>query len=226
MQQSDEKVYINLGNADVTDLVPPGAGRILDLGCGAGDNARILISKGYRVTGVTISANEASIAEEFMEKVFVHNLELGLPENLDGLFDYVLLSHVLEHICYPSKLLADIKRVMHPGGKVIVALPNIMHYSARIKLMAGKFNYENSGLWDNTHFRWYTFETGQQLLDDHGFHLQYADVSGGIPFGRIVNNLFGERFRKVLFNVLKRISRGFFGYQILLVATPKNDKSG
>jgi hypothetical protein len=52
-------------------------------------------------------------------------------------------AHVLEHICYPDKLLTDIRMVLKKDGRFIVALPNIMHYKARMQLIMGNFNYNS-----------------------------------------------------------------------------------
>jgi SAM-dependent methyltransferase len=143
-------------------------------------------------------------------------LENGLPADISGTYDVIILSHVLEHICYPSKLLNDLKRVMHPGSRLIIALPNIMHYQSRIQLMLGNFNYREAGVWDYTHFRWYTFNTARKLLLDHGFTVEYAGVAGDLPFGRITKRIFPAAVQKFLYRVLTSISKGLFGSQLLL----------
>jgi 2-polyprenyl-3-methyl-5-hydroxy-6-metoxy-1,4-benzoquinol methylase len=220
MKISSEKIYSNKGNMEVLSLVPLGKHVILDIGCGAGDNAKQLIEKGNIVDGITISDTEKEAVKNIVRNVWVHNAEQGLPGNMSELYDIVILSHVLEHICYPQKLLSDLKRSLSKDGKIIVALPNIMHYQSRLKLIEGNFDYQEAGVWDYTHFRWYTFKTAKELFKHNGYEIEFADVSGELPFGRITKKIFSRKIQQFLFAVLKGISKGFFGNQILVVARP------
>ncbi len=86
-----------------------GGGNVLDVGCGGGDNARILKERGFQVDGISISATELADAMPFLRAGYLHNLEEGLPVELKNKqYDFIICSHVLEHICYPEKLLKDI----------------------------------------------------------------------------------------------------------------------
>ena len=58
MEESKEKIYSNSGNNDVINLIPAGAKYILDIGCGDGATARLLIQNGCVVDGITISEDE------------------------------------------------------------------------------------------------------------------------------------------------------------------------
>ena len=219
MEVSSEKKYKNSGNADVLSLVTGENIRVLDVGCGSGDNASILHQKGYKVDGITISKMELEAATPFLESGYLYNLELGLPAELkEGVYDYVICSHVLEHICYPEKLITDIRRVLKPGGSLIVALPNIMHYKSRLQLFKGNFNYKDSGLWDYTHFRWYTYKTGKQLLEQYGFQVVLATVTGDIPAKSVLGKILPEALMKKIYGVLAGSSKGLFGYQLLYKA--------
>ena len=219
LKQSSEKIYINSGNEDVIKLIIIPNCRILDVGCGSGALAQILSGMGHQIDGITISNEEYNLASEFLNKVYLYNLETGLPENiLHSQYDYVICSHVLEHIVYPDKLLKDIYRVLKPGGFLIVALPNIMHYKSRLQLMAGNFNYEDAGIWDYTHVKWYTFLSAQKLLTDSGFLIESATVTGELPLNSLFSKIFPPSIRLKIFAVLKKISKGLFGYQILITA--------
>lgn len=219
MEVSSEKKYKNNGNADVLSLVIGQNIRVLDVGCGGGDNARILSQKGYKIDGITISKIELECAAPFLESGYLFNLELGLPSELQkDAYDYVICSHVLEHICYPEKLINDIKRVLKPDGFLIVALPNIMHYKSRWQILKGNFNYKDSGIWDYTHFRWYTYKTGKELLEQYGFQILLASVTGEIPAKSILGKILSESFMKKIYSFLTGWSKGLFGYQLLYKA--------
>lgn len=214
---TENKVYSNLGNQAVLALIQGEGNKILDVGCGAGDNARILTEKGHIVDGITLSVEEASAGSGFMRRIWVHNLEQGLPNDITEKYDYILCSHVLEHIAYPKVLLIDISKQLSPGGKLIVALPNIMHYQSRFKLLTGDFNLDESGIWDYTHLRWYTYRTGAQLLIHNGFQVILSSVDGEIPWLRIFR-VVPKRFRQFIYRGLTKISKGLFGSQLIYVA--------
>ena len=219
-QESSEKIYINTGNEDVIKLVTGRNLTILDVGCGSGVLAKKLSSMGHQIDGITISQNEYDVAKHFLVKTYIHNLENGLPaEMIYSQYDYVICSHVLEHIVYPDKLLKDIYRVLKPGGFLIVALPNIMHYKSRLKLMIGDFVYEDAGIWDNTHVKWYTFNSAKKLLNDYGFFIELATVTGELPLNSLFSKILAPSIRIKFFALLIKISKGLFGYQILLAAT-------
>ena len=218
MEKSKQKIYSNAGNNDVLDLIPAGAKYILDIGCGDGANARLLIKRNCIVDGITISEEEKVIAGEVMRKVYVYNIEIGLPVKADAVYDAVICSHVLEHICYPQQLMNDIHRALKPNGILIVALPNIMHYQSRWQLISDNFNYKNAGIWDYTHFIWYTFITARQLLEQHDFKIEVATVTGELPCNNVLKKILPPAVRKFIYSLLIKISKGFFCYQLLYTA--------
>lgn len=218
--RTEQKIYSNKGNAAVLSEIKGKDLVILDVGCGGGDNSRVLVQEGHTTDGITLSESEAAICRTFMRDVFIHNLETGLPELTPGSYDHVICSHVLEHIGYPQQLLSDIRQVLKKEGTLIVALPNVMHYQSRFKLLFGKFDYEESGIWDNTHLRWYTFSSGRKLLRENGFEVIKGSVDGDIPLLRIFG-FIPRPVRKQIFNLLSFFSKGFFGSQLIYVAKPK-----
>ncbi|MFA7342820.1 MAG: class I SAM-dependent methyltransferase [Terrimicrobiaceae bacterium] len=225
MGSADKKSYKNDGNAAVLRRVPATVGTVLDVGCGAGDNARILKAAGKVVDGITLSASERDEASKFCRGVVIHNLEQGLPAGLSGSYDLVLCSHVLEHICWPNKLLHDIRDRLVPGGLLVVALPNMLFYKNRWKLLAGRFEYEESGLMDNTHFRWYTFASAQRLLASSGFEVVTAEAEGSfpIPFRR---SLFSRALTRPVDAWASSAFPGLFGYQMVFTARPQQESTG
>ena len=214
----NNKVYVNAGNVEVLSRIEGRSLAILDIGCGAGDNAKSLKAAGHTVDGVTLSKDEAEQAQSFCRKVYVHNLESGLPEAIQSArYNYVICSHVLEHICFPEKLLEGIQGCLKDSGSLVVALPNLMFIRNRWHLLRGRFDYQQTGLMDNTHFRWYTFLSSRRLLEDNGFKIIRHYGTGFVPLGPV---------RRLIPKLGKGVDRfscqfwpGLFSYQIIIVVS-------
>jgi 2-polyprenyl-3-methyl-5-hydroxy-6-metoxy-1,4-benzoquinol methylase len=213
-------VYQNAGNPPILDLLPRRPGRVLDCGCGAGDNARLLKARGARVTGITISPAEAELARAHCEQVHIADLELGIPAVVSGPFDAVLMSHVLEHLRCPEAVLESVKRVLAPEGVVAVALPNTLVYPNRLKLLLGSFTYQSSGIMDSTHVRFYTFATGARLLEANGFHIVRRRADGAFPLWRLRAWLPASLVAKVN-RIACALWPGLFGFQSVYLATTR-----
>lgn len=219
MTRSDcsERVYENAGNQELLKLVsrlPPG--RVLDCGCGAGDNARAFASRGWEVVGITVSPGEKSKASRFCTHVHLHDLESGLPPDVSGVFDLIVFSHLIEHLRNPSRILQDAHKVLAVGGHIAVALPNVLYWRYRLQFVVGRFEYEEGGIMDNTHVHFYTFQSGKRLLETHGFQLIESTVEGSFPLRPLRRIMPGAA--RSLDRLACRLWPGCFGYQLLYVA--------
>jgi SAM-dependent methyltransferase len=214
-----DRVYANEGNAPLLALLPGRPGRALDCGCGAGDNARLLRSRGWVVTGVTLSPEEQRAAAAHCDRVVVADLEQPLPESLGEGYDLVLLSHVLEHLVHPENLLASVKRVLAPDGVAAVALPNVLFYPIRLKALLGRFEYTRDGIVDETHVRFYTFASGAELLRRHGFEPIEMRAEGGVPLWKLRQLLPGSWASRLSDWACRRWP-SLFGRQSLYLARP------
>lgn len=215
----EDKLYKNQGNRALLDLLANRTpGRALDCGCGAGDNACILVSRGWTVTGITVSKQESVAASEFCERVILHDLECGLP-SLPLTYDLVVLSHILEHLAYPATLLKQLLQILSPEGVLAVALPNVLFLLQRMKFLCGEFGYEPSGIMDNTHLRFYTFGTGAALLRSNGFQLVHSSADGYFPL-RGIRNIIPELLSRFIDKQACAFLPGLFGLQLLYIAKP------
>lgn len=96
--------------------------KILDIGCGAGDNLLIFKQFGWITTGVEISEKACYIGNERKLNIFCGPLEKAdFPDNL---FDFILLNHTLEHLPNPLISLYEVKRILKSNGTVMICLPN------------------------------------------------------------------------------------------------------
>ena len=215
MLTSENKIYQNSGNEDVLNLIKGKGLIILDIGCGTGSIAKRLVAEGNIVDGISISSNELKQAKEFLRNAYLFNLETGLPPEIEkDTYDYIICSHILEHIAYPEKLLSDIKKVLKKNGFLIVALPNLFHYKTRIQLLKGNFPYSDAGILDYTHVRWYSYKSAIETLSKN-FVIEIATVTGEMPFNRIFKRILPKKLSQFLYKILVGISKGLFGYQLL-----------
>lgn len=215
----EEPFYKNEGNLEVLKLLRFNSKFVLDIGCGAGDNARILSENSVIVDGITFSEIEANEAQKFCRKVYLHNLEHGLPADLSPVYDIIICSHVIEHLVNSENLLEKIKHIMIPEvTNLIVAVPNFLVYKNRLKMLIGKFEYERAGLLDHTHVRWYTYKSIKKLLKSSGFKIINESISGGVPFQSYLFFLSGKQKASIK-KILYKISKGFFGGEFIFVLT-------
>jgi 2-polyprenyl-3-methyl-5-hydroxy-6-metoxy-1,4-benzoquinol methylase len=145
--------------------------QVLDVGCATGNLAEVLAGRGCRVTGIEIDPEAARQAEKHCERVIVGDVEsLDLGAELDEAdFDVIVFGDVLEHLKDPLQTLRRFKPFLQTEGYVIASIPNIAHGSVRLALMQGRFRYRSLGLLDDTHLRFFTRETVEQLFKDAGF---------------------------------------------------------
>jgi SAM-dependent methyltransferase len=210
-------IYRNCGNTTLLDMLGPVAGRVLDCGCGAGDNAAILSRAGWQVTGITIDPAERDAASPFCAAIVVADLDDGLtPEVGDG-FDAILFSHVLEHLKRPDVLLRGARSRLGPNGVIAVALPNVLHYRQRASFLKGDFNYTDTGMLDRTHLRFYTVTTGRKLLQEAGYEILDARPEGGLPW-RGLRKLVPSGLRRRLDSWALRTWPNLFAWQSLFIA--------
>jgi SAM-dependent methyltransferase len=104
--------------------------RILDIGCGFGESLGYHRSRGCAAFGVEADHNIARVAEHFGFDVHVGLFDPRLYE--EGSFDYVTMDQVIEHTTDPLRTLEGIKRLLRPGGRLILSTPNAQSTAAHI----------------------------------------------------------------------------------------------
>lgn len=171
-------------NLPVFRRVPAGALRLLDVGCGGGAfGAAVKDARECVVVGVTYSEAEAHQARQRLDEVVVADLNIFEPASL-GLFDCVVCSHVLEHLLAPQELLRRLRASLSPGGTLLIALPNVLFWRQRLEFLRGRFRYTEGGLMDETHYRFFDWNSARQLVLDGGLVPREQVADGGLPLSR------------------------------------------
>jgi 2-polyprenyl-3-methyl-5-hydroxy-6-metoxy-1,4-benzoquinol methylase len=159
--------------------------RVLDVGCGGGFLAMHLSRKGAIVTGIERNAEAAALARSHCARVIEGDIAAGDPLEPDERFDVIVCADVLEHVAAPDRVLGRLARHLGIDGCFLISLPNIAHYKIRLRLLAGRFDYEDAGILDRTHLRFFTRSTALAMIEARGLRPEVVDVVWGVPLGRL-----------------------------------------
>ncbi len=193
--------------------MPPA--RILDLGCSDGllsDRVRAL---GHTVTGVDIL--ELPKVRDRVDHFIRADLDGGLPPEAEagGPFDVVLAADVLEHVRMPELVLDQSRNVLAPRGVLIASVPNFGHWYARGRTALGLFDYDQRGIFDRSHVRFFTRRSFLRSLRTAGFSI-VRDEATGLPLATLT------RRDSTIVRVLRALDRlavnmrpTLFGYQFI-----------
>jgi 2-polyprenyl-3-methyl-5-hydroxy-6-metoxy-1,4-benzoquinol methylase len=202
----------------ILDLVDRDRVPILDVGCGAGYLAEALAVRGNTVVGV--DARRPAGVDRRMAKFLQVELDRE-PITWSGPpFAFVVLADVLEHLRDPEALLVRARELLADGGRLIVSVPNVAHWSVRLPLLFGRFPYAAKGILDRTHLRFYTLASIRAELERLGFTVERVETTVP-PLEEILAGPVLGRLARVLtrLQVLgARLWKGLFAYQIVLRA--------
>ncbi|HEX6897602.1 MAG TPA: bifunctional glycosyltransferase/class I SAM-dependent methyltransferase [Bryobacteraceae bacterium] len=194
---------------------------VLDIGCGEGFFAAELAKSGNRISGVD---DRIVPANDVFEQYFSADLDHGIGPVVTQLngkrFDRVLLLDVLEHLKSPEQILQQVHSTLKREGAAIVSLPNIANIVVRLMLLFGRFNYQQRGLLDKTHLRFFTRKTARRLLEENGYIIErerYTVIPIELVLGWSEKNI-ALRFLNRVLAAATWLMPGLFGYQIIFVA--------
>ena len=169
--------YPDILNPELIDRIPLSARTVLDVGCGGGALGAEYKRRNPRARyfGIELDPDAARLAATRLDAVAEVDVEADPLPFGDTVFDCVLYGDVLEHLVDPWALLREHAKYLSPEGTVLVCMPNVEHWSFAARLLTGNFDYEEQGLFDHTHLRWFTPRMMGKALADAG--LQLSDVS-------------------------------------------------
>ncbi len=184
----DRDTYFDNYNPDLLSLIPPDAKAILEIGCGAGKLCEMYRKVNPEVEWVGIDRNwEAlAIAESRGVEILDININVSLPVLLWEPHDVIVLGDVLEHLIDPWNVLKWCIAHLKPDGQVIASIPNVQHWTIVNALLHGAWVYEDDGLLDRTHLRFFTLQTIRDMFANAG--LQVFEIRGR----QLFNEGYGE----------------------------------
>ncbi len=166
-EKRDKIIAADVFRKNVYGLVPEGASRILDFGCGAGGLALRLQRDKHctQVFGLDINKEVTADLGGLLDGVFHVDLEISgqeLAPEFQGFFNYIIMHDVLEHFNDPWYCLSKIRHFLARDGQLIIATPNVQYWKIQHTILSGDFPY-GPGLWHTGHLRWFTVRSLLEL---------------------------------------------------------------
>ena len=194
---------------------PPG--KVLDLGCSSGLLSERLRAMGHHVTGVDL--NEIAGVEERTDAFYRADLNEGIPPEVGTGYDMVLAADVLEHLVNPGALMRQVRNALTPEGTAIFCVPNIAHWYPRFRSTFGMFDYDQRGILDSTHLRFFTRRSIQKLIERQGFTVRRLEPVG-LPLDALGVEGGKAQWLRLTDHMLLSMWPTMFGYQFIIEATP------
>jgi 2-polyprenyl-3-methyl-5-hydroxy-6-metoxy-1,4-benzoquinol methylase len=176
--------------------------KILEIGCGYGETLYFL--KKTEIAEFTLGIDifedkkNPTLYKDKANIIFGDIEQLDLSEYED-FFDFIIFADVLEHILEPINVLEKTKKYLKKEGEILISMPNIRHFSSFIKIfIKGNFTYENSGIFDKTHLRFYCKKDINDLIINANF--KTSKKSGSVNFMK----------KTAISYILNKVTFGFF----------------
>ncbi len=181
MEKSQE--YFRAVRTEILPIVPQFSQAVLDVGCGAGTTSLWLKEMGRVKTAVGIERDKSALeeAKKNLDEAFSADLESNEIHGLIGerQFDLILCLDILEHLTDPWKVLRALKKHLKPNGYLIASIPNVRNYRVIVPLLArGSWKYQDTGILDSTHLRFFTKKSALELFHDSGYTIDQVRQTG------------------------------------------------
>lgn len=171
--------YYHWVRQEIKPLLPKNPSRILEVGAGAGHTLK-WIKELYPKTETTAVEINSALLHELRQNVdvpIIGPIDEALPQLKS--YDLILFLDVLEHLSDPTATLRNLSKHLEANGQVIVSVPNIAHLSVSVPLLLQRrFDYQDAGILDRTHLKFFVEGTAIKLLNDANFIVTAGLVSG------------------------------------------------
>jgi 2-polyprenyl-3-methyl-5-hydroxy-6-metoxy-1,4-benzoquinol methylase len=171
---------------------------VLDVGCGFATTSTQIRQRGNEVIGIETSPEAVEKARTRISDVIQADLQKvdEVAARLKGRrFDAIILADVLEHLPWPGGILRSYLQFLKDDGRVLISVPNVGLWSVRLSLLTGRFQYQDTGVLDRTHLRFFTKRSAREILDNAGLSVVKATYNPGLirPFVPVLKKLLSKK---------------------------------
>ena len=180
--ESKTEYYDRFVNEFLLSFIPSGR-LVLDVGCSTGRLGEKLIKeKQCQVYGIDISERAVEHAKKRLTDAAWLDIETEMFPFQNLRFDVIIMADILEHLVHPETALLKTKKYLKDDGFILISLPNVANLRIRLRLLFGQWDYQESGILDDTHLRFYTRKTAQQMFERAGFRICNISATPGFDF--------------------------------------------
>lgn len=162
-----KKAYFCNTRKELAEMVEGNDNKILEIGCGTGETGDYLKKSGKasEVRGVELLESIGNEAKHKIDHVIIGNVETLTLDFPKEYFDYIILGDILEHLNNPWSVLKNPKLYLKTDGHVIASIPNVKYIWVAVGLLLkDDWQYEEEGILDITHLRFFTKKTMKKLF--------------------------------------------------------------
>jgi SAM-dependent methyltransferase len=189
LYEGRDRSYFGTPRLDLLGMLPRRPGlRTAEIGAGDGATlreAKRLLGAAYTV-GLDLRSPAWESDDPWQPDLFLSgDLEADQPAIVQGDFDAVICGDVLEHLIDPWRTVRRLRDWLKPGGVIVASIPNFRNHRAlRPILRHGTFRYENGGLLDRGHLRFFCRRNVIELFSQAGLVIDAVEENMG-GYGRI-----------------------------------------
>ena len=211
--------YFNGLNEKLFLSIPISSVNILELGCANGFLGFAYKQKNPNTkwTGLDINQNAVMNSNNKLDRVLLVDLNF---EKLSSLFsknefDTIVIGDLLEHLLDPYELISQLRDVTNDNSTIVCCIPNMVNVQVLEKIITGDMTYDDNGLLDKTHQRFFSLPSAFKMFLDNGFipelvdqyNIQLTDTpfirgiidaanSIGVPVENLIKNL--SRYQMII----------------------------